>query len=130
MDSGILGKNSCCPTSRVTRCSVPIVGGELDRRNTKQWITIALLTLGCGGDVIVWGMFCWYGIGPLILLDVGFLLRLSERCFRLIHHAMLNFFSIGEGCFINDKATVHLVRIVQERFSKHDCHFHHLPWPP
>ena len=76
-------------------------------------------------------MFCWYGSGPLVLLEgkqtaMKYLDILADQ----VHPAMLHFYSEGDEYFMDDNATIHRARIVRDWFNEHQSDFQQLPWPP
>ena len=85
---------------------------------------------GSGGSIMVWGMFCWYGSGPLVLLEgkqtaMQYLDILADQ----VHPAMLQFYE-GDGYFMDDNATIHRARIVRDWFNEHQSDFQQLSWTP
>ncbi|KFM66807.1 hypothetical protein X975_10900, partial [Stegodyphus mimosarum] len=46
-----------------------------------------------------------------------------------VHPPVLHFYPDGDGYFMDDNATVHCARSVQNWFTEHQSDFEHLPWP-
>nr|KAF6330375.1 hypothetical protein mMyoMyo1_012365 [Myotis myotis] len=84
-----------------------------------------------GGSVMVWGMFSWHDLGPLIRVEQ----RLNSTTYLSIiadqvHPIMLMAYPNGDGFFQQDNAPCHGARIVQEWFQEHEGDFALLRWPP
>ncbi len=46
-------------------CDIQMVGSEFGVKNMKAWIS----TVQAGGDVMVWGIFSWHTLGPLVPIE-------------------------------------------------------------
>ena len=84
-----------------------------------------------GGNVIVWGMFSWHSLGPLIRVHgrqnkTSYLNIVADQ----VHPVMLMIYPNGNGYFQQDNATCHTADIVKDWFAEHDRDFTLLPWPP
>nr|KAF6319737.1 hypothetical protein mMyoMyo1_008476 [Myotis myotis] len=84
-----------------------------------------------GGSVMVWVMFSWHELGPLIRVEP----RLNSTTFLSIvadqvHPIMLMAYPNGDGFFQQDSAPCQSARIVQECFQEHEGDFTLLRWPP
>lgn len=83
-----------------------------------------------GGNVMVWGMFSWYCMGPLIpvpqrLNAQGYLSIIADQ----VHPFMSMVYSGGDGYFQQDNAPCHKAGIVLRWFEEHDGEFNLLRWP-
>lgn len=83
-----------------------------------------------GGNVMVWGMFSWYGMGPLIRVDKrlnaqGYLSIIADQ----VHPIMLMMYPATDGVFQHDNAPSHRAGIVDRWFEEHDSDFSVLSWP-
>jgi len=80
---------------------------------------------------MLWAMFCWENLGPVIHVDVNLTcatyLNIVED---QVHLFMTVVFPSGSGLFQQDNAPCHTAHIVQEWFEEHDEEFKVLPWSP
>nr|KAF6349142.1 hypothetical protein mMyoMyo1_011698 [Myotis myotis] len=89
-------------------------------------------TLQAGwGSVMVWGMFSWHDLGPLIhveqhLNSTTYLSIIADQ----VHPIMLMAYPNGDGFFQQDNTPCHSAHIVQECFQEHEGDFTLLRWPP
>nr|KAF6336825.1 hypothetical protein mMyoMyo1_012044 [Myotis myotis] len=77
-----------------------------------------------GGSVMVWGMFSWHDLGPLIHVEQC----LNSTTYQSIvadqvHPIMLMTYPNGGGFFQQDNAPCHGAHIVQEWFQEHEGDF-------
>nr|KAF6355158.1 hypothetical protein mMyoMyo1_011357 [Myotis myotis] len=84
-----------------------------------------------GGSVMVWGMFSWHDLGPLIRVEQ----RLNSTTYLSIvadqvHPIMLMAYPNGDGVFQQDNVPCHSARIVHEWFQEHEGDSTLLRWPP
>nr|KAF6387327.1 hypothetical protein mMyoMyo1_007836 [Myotis myotis] len=84
-----------------------------------------------GGSVMVWGMFSWHDLGPLIRVEQ----HLKSTTYLSIvavqvHPIMLMAYPNGDGFFQKDNAPCQGACIVQEWFQEHEGDFTLLRWPP
>nr|KAF6369295.1 hypothetical protein mMyoMyo1_010662 [Myotis myotis] len=83
-----------------------------------------------GGSVMVWGMFSWHDLGPLIRVEclnsTTYLSIIGDQ----VHPIMLMVYPNGDGFFQQDNAPCHDARIVQEWVQEHEGDFTLLRWPP
>nr|KAF6387344.1 hypothetical protein mMyoMyo1_007853 [Myotis myotis] len=84
-----------------------------------------------GGSVMVWGMFSWHDLGPLIhveqcLNSTTYLSIIADQ----VHPIMSMAYPNGDGFFQQDNAPCHGACIVQECFQEHEGDFTLLRWPP
>ncbi len=74
-----------------------------------------------GGGVMVWGVFSWHTLGPLIKVEqclnaTGYLNIIANQ----VHPFMAAVYPSANGFFQQDNAPCHKARIVQEWFHEHD----------
>ncbi len=84
-----------------------------------------------GGGVIVWGIFSWHTLGPLIpteprLNDPAYLSIVADH----VHPFMTTVCPSSDGYFQQDNAPCHKAQIVSDWFLEHDKEFALLKWPP
>nr|KAF6324887.1 hypothetical protein mMyoMyo1_008338 [Myotis myotis] len=84
-----------------------------------------------GGSVMVWGMFSWHDLGPLLCVEQ----HLNSTTYLSIiagqlHPIMLMAYPNGDGFFQQDYAPGHGAHIVQEWFQEHEGNFTLLRWSP
>ncbi len=84
-----------------------------------------------GGGVMVWGIFSWHTLGPLIPIEH----RLNATAYLSIvadhvHPFMTTVYPSFDGSFQQDNASCHKAQIVSDWFLEHDNEFTLLKWPP
>nr|KAF6324824.1 hypothetical protein mMyoMyo1_008290 [Myotis myotis] len=84
-----------------------------------------------GGSVMVWGMFSWHDLGPLIrvgqrLNSTTYLSIIADQ----VHPIMLMAYPNGDGFFQQDNVPCHGAHIVQEWFQEHEGDFTLIRWTP
>nr|KAF6310699.1 hypothetical protein mMyoMyo1_008757 [Myotis myotis] len=84
-----------------------------------------------GGSVMVWGMFSWPDLGPLICVEqhlnsTTYLSIIADQVYPIMLMVYLN----GDGFFQQENAPCHGACIVQEWFQEHEGDFTLLRWPP
>lgn len=83
-----------------------------------------------GGGIMVWGMFSWSTLGPLISVETSLN---STEYLRIVadhvHPFMAVMFPDGDGYFQQDNAPCHRARTVSQWFEEHESEFNLLPWP-
>jgi len=80
-----------------------------------------------GGGVMVWGMFSWHTLGPLV--PIGHRLKLSIVSDH-VHPFMATMYPSSGSYFQQDNAPCHKARIISNWFLEHDNVFTVLKWPP
>uniref|UniRef100_A0AAY5KIQ5 Tc1-like transposase DDE domain-containing protein n=1 Tax=Esox lucius TaxID=8010 RepID=A0AAY5KIQ5_ESOLU len=110
-----------------------MVESEFAVNRMRTWIHHALLPL-CrlmGGGQMVWGMFYWHTLGPLV--PIGH--RLNATAYLSIvsdhsHPFMTTMYPSFDGYFQQDNAPCHKAQIISNWFLEHDNEFIVLKWPP
>ncbi len=74
-----------------------------------------------GGGVMVWGIFSWHTLGPLVLIEH----RLNATAYLSIvadhvHPFMTTVYSSSDGYFQQDIAQYHKAQIISDWFLEHD----------
>ncbi|MCI4388573.1 hypothetical protein PGIGA_G00087550 [Pangasianodon gigas] len=83
------------------------------------------------GSVMLWAMFCWETLGPVIHVDVTLTRTIYLNIAAdQVHPFMATVFPNGSGLFQQDNAPCHSAKIVQAWFEEHDKEFRVLTWPP
>jgi len=89
-------------------------------------------TVQAGGDgVMVWGMFSWHTLGPLV--SIGH--RLNATAYLSIvsdyvYPFMATMYPFSDGYFLQDNAPCHKARKISNWFLEHDNEFTVLQCPP
>lgn len=83
-----------------------------------------------GGGVMVWGIFSWHNLGPLVPIE-----RLNATAYLSIvadhvHPFMTTVYPSSDGFFQQDSAPCHKAQIISNWFLEHDDEFTVLQWPP
>ncbi|GBM57904.1 hypothetical protein AVEN_237785-1 [Araneus ventricosus] len=80
---------------------------------------------------MVWDVFSWSGMGPLIRLETTLT---GDRYLSILPDHLHSFMSIvqsdGLGQFQQDNATPHASRVATKRLHKRSSDFRHFHWPP
>ncbi len=84
-----------------------------------------------GGGVMVWGIFSWHTLGPLVPIEH----RLNTMAYLSIvadhvHPFMTTVYPSSDDYFQRDKAPCHKAQIISDWFLEHDNEFTLLKWPP
>ncbi len=84
-----------------------------------------------GGGVVVWGIFSWHTLDPLVQIEH----RLNIRAYLSIvadhvHPFMTTVYPSSDGYFQQDNAPCHKDQIISDWFLEHDNEFTLLKWPP
>ncbi len=84
-----------------------------------------------GGGVMVWGIFSWDTLGPLVPIEH----RLNVTAYLSIvadhvHTFMTTVCPSSDGYFQQDNAPCHKAQIISDMFLEHDNEFTLLKWPP
>ncbi len=83
------------------------------------------------GGVIVWGVFSWYTLGPLVPIEhclnaTSYLSIVADH----VHPFMTTVNPSSDGYFQQDNAPCHKAQIISDWFLEHDNEFTLLKWPP
>ncbi|MDG2580599.1 transposase, partial [Vibrio parahaemolyticus] len=84
-----------------------------------------------GGGVMVWGIFSWHTLGPLVPTEHGlnttaYLSIVADR----VRPFMTTVYPSSDGYFQQDNAPCHKAHIISNWFLEHDNEFTVLQWPP
>ena len=84
-----------------------------------------------GGGVLVWGIFSWHTLGPLVPIEH----RVNATaCLSIVadhvHPFMTTVYPSSDGYFQQDNAPCHKTRIISDWFLEHDNEFTVLKCPP
>ncbi len=91
---------------------------------------VSKVQAGCGG-VIVWGIFSWHTLGPLVPIEH----RLKATAYLSIvadhvYPFMTTVYPSSDGYFQQDNAPCYKAQIISDWFLEHDGEFTLLKWPP
>ncbi len=83
-----------------------------------------------GGGVMVWGIFSWQTLGPLVPIEH----HLNTTAYRSIvadhvHPFMTTVYTSSDGYF-QDNSPCHKAQIISDWFLEHDNELTLLKWPP
>ncbi len=84
-----------------------------------------------GGGVMVWGIFSWHTLGPLVPIE-----HLFNATAHLsivddhVHPFMTTVYPSSDDYFQKDNAPCHKAQIISDWFLEHDNEFTLLKWPP
>ncbi len=84
-----------------------------------------------GGGVMVWGIFSWHTLGPLVPIEhllnaTAYLSIVADH----VHPFMTTVYPSSDGYFQQDNAPCHKAQIISDWFLEHDNEFTLLKWPP
>ncbi len=84
-----------------------------------------------GGGVMVWGIFSWHTLGPLVPFEH----RLNATAYLSIvadhvHPFMTTVYPSSDGYFQQDNTPCDKAQIISDWFLEHDNEFTLLKWPP
>ncbi len=84
-----------------------------------------------GGGVMVWGIFSWHTLGPLVPIEhrlnaTAYLSIVADRFLPF----MTTVYPSSDGYFQHDNAPCHTAQIISDWFLEHDNEFTLLKWPP
>lgn len=80
--------------------------------------------------VMLWGAFCWHGLGPLVPLEGEvtaneYTVILSDHLYPMMRH----FYPDGSGLFQDDNAPLHRSQEVTQWFNENENDVNHMLWP-
>ncbi len=84
-----------------------------------------------GGGVMVWGIFSWHTLGPLVPIEhsinaTAYLSIVADH----VHLFMTTVYTSSDDYFQQDNAPCHKAQIISDWFIEHDNEFTLLKWPP
>ncbi len=84
-----------------------------------------------GGGVIVWGIFSWHTLGPLVPIEhhlntTAYLSIVADHLYPF----MTTVYPSSDGYFQQDNAPCHKAQIISVWFLEHENEFTLLKWPP
>ncbi len=79
---------------------------------------------------MLWGAFCWQGLGPLVPLEG----RVTANQYKVVlndhlYPMMKHFYPDGSALFQDDNAPIHRARGVTEWFDEYENDVNHMLWP-
>ncbi len=92
---------------------------------------VSTVQVGGGGGVMVWRIFSWHNLGPLLPIEH----RLNTTAYLSIvadhvHPFMTTVYPSSDGYFQQDNASCHKAQIISDWFLEYDNEFTLLKWPP
>ncbi len=95
------------------------------------WMKIVSTVQAAGGGVMVWGIYSWHTLGPLVpiehcLNDKAYLSNVVDH----VHPFMTTVYPSSDGYFQQDNAPCHKAQIISDWFLEHENEFTLLKWPP
>ncbi len=89
-----------------------------------------IVSVQAGGGVMVWGIFSWQTLGPLVPIEH----HLNTTAYRSIvanhvHPFMTTVYTSSDGYF-QDNSPFYKAQIISDWFLEHDNEFTLLKWPP
>ncbi len=101
------------------------------RKEHKSMDSSCLVSTVQAGGIMVWGIFSWYTLGPLVPIEH----RLNTTAYLSIvadhvHPFMTTVYPSSDSYFQQDNAQCHKAQIISDWFLEHDNEFTLLKWPP
>ncbi len=112
-------------------CDIQMVGSEFKEHESMDPSCLVSMVQADGGGVMVWGIFSWHTLGPLVPTEH----RLNTTVYLSIvadhvHPFMTTVYSSSDVYFQQDNAPCHKAQIISDWFLEHDNEFTLLKWPP
>ncbi len=112
-------------------CDIQMVGSEFKEHESMDLSCLVSTVQADGGGVMVWGIFYWHTLGPLVPTEH----RLNTTVYLSIvadhvHPFMTTVYPSSDGYFQQDNAPCHKAQIISDWFLEHDNEFTLLKWPP
>lgn len=83
-----------------------------------------------GGSIMVWGVFTWTGLGPLVKLNGSLTGNAYVELLGDHLHPFMDFmYPNTDGVFMDDNAPCHRARTVRDWFEEHSGDFQRMVWP-
>ncbi len=80
---------------------------------------------------MVWGIFSWHTLGPLVPIEHRFNTTVYLSIFAVhLHPFMTAVYTSSDEYFQQDNAACHQAQIISDWFLEHDNEFTLLKWPP
>ncbi|GFV37715.1 transposable element Tcb2 transposase [Trichonephila clavipes] len=87
--------------------------------------------LGHGRSIMIWGVFSWYGLGPLPSAPTSLsAIRYVELMGDHLHSLMLLCYPHGNGVFQQDSCTSHMSRLAIGWLVEQSSDFSVIKWSP
>ncbi len=88
-------------------------------------------TVQAGGGVMVWGIFSWHTLGPLVQIEhhlntTAYLSIVADH----VHPFLTTVYPSSDGYFQQDNVPCHKAQIISDWFLEHENEFTLLKWPP
>ncbi len=92
---------------------------------------VSTVQAGGGGGVMVWGIFSWHTLGPLVPIEhrlntTAYLSNVVDH----VHPFMTTVYPSSDGYFQQDNTPCHKAQIISDWFLEQDNEFTLLKWPP
>ncbi len=92
---------------------------------------VSTVQAGGVGGVMVWGIFSWHTLGPLVpiehrLYSTAYLSIVADH----VHPIITTVYPSSDGYFQQDNAPCHKAQIISDRFLEHDNEFTLIKRPP
>ncbi len=109
-----------------------MVGSEIGLHESMDPYCLVSTVQAAGGGVMVWGIFSWHTLGPLV--PIGRNLNTTTACLSIVadhvHPVMTTVYPSSDGYFQQYNAPCHKAQIISDWFLEYDNEFTLLKWPP
>ncbi len=104
-------------------CDIQMLGQNLAERTWKHGSSCLVSTVQAGGGgVMVWGIFSWHTLGPLVPIEHRLNAYLSIVADH-VHPFMTTVSPSSDDYFQQDNAACHKAQIISDWFLEHDNEF-------